>query len=207
MREGQCRAIHPEAPPLVPWPACLPSSSAYLSNNKNQDKSRPPDLFASLVSIIVSFNLSHSSVARLHQRIDCANHQLTSLKEDYCRRPSSEARMGHMEREDWVKDRQGANGTAPTAVLTAMSSFPSLVSIPFSLQVSAYLLILHWIIPPHRTTVWGGPEGASPRVLRLAHRASRPLEAPKVRGTLRRRSHIVVAETPKSVLTVWMSDV
>jgi hypothetical protein len=38
-----------------------------------------------------------------------------------------------MEREDQAKDRQGANRMAPTASLLAMSSSPSLVSIPFSL--------------------------------------------------------------------------
>jgi hypothetical protein len=42
---------------------------------------------------------------------------------------------------------------APTAALLAMSSFPSIVSIPFSLQEYACLLILHWIMPPNRMAV------------------------------------------------------
>ena len=52
-----------------------------------------------------------------------------------------------MEREDQTKYQQGANGMAMTTMLPAMSSFPSLVSILFSLQVSTYLSILHRIAP------------------------------------------------------------
>jgi hypothetical protein len=63
-----------------------------------------------------------------------------------------------------VKDRQDANGVALAIVLPAMSSFFSLVSILFSFQLSAYLSILHQIIPPHRTLVQGPLEGASLRV-------------------------------------------
>jgi hypothetical protein len=37
--------------------------------------------------------------------------------------------MGWTEHEGQVRDQQGANGTAPTTALPAMSSFPSLVSI------------------------------------------------------------------------------
>jgi hypothetical protein len=44
MREGHHRAIHPEALSPEPEPVCRPPLSAYLSNNKNQDKSHPPDL-------------------------------------------------------------------------------------------------------------------------------------------------------------------
>ena len=53
-----------------------------------------------------------------------------------------------MEQEEQAKDWHCANGAAPAIAFPAMSSFPSLVSILFSLQVSAYLPILHWIIPP-----------------------------------------------------------
>ena len=60
MKEGQRRAIRLEASSLEPWPAYRPASLAYLSNNTNQDKSRPPDLLASLVFAIVSFILSYS---------------------------------------------------------------------------------------------------------------------------------------------------
>ena len=64
-----------------------------------------------------------------------------------------------------MRDWQGANGAAPAIALPAMSSFPFLVSIPFSLPISAYLLILHRIVPPHCMPVLGPVEGASLRVL------------------------------------------
>ena len=64
-----------------------------------------------------------------------------------------------MEQEEQAKDWQGANRTTLAIVLPAMSSFPSLVSILFSLQLSAYLPILHQIIPPHRMLVRGPQKG------------------------------------------------
>ena len=64
-----------------------------------------------------------------------------------------------MEQEEQVKDQQGANGVAPAIMLPVMSSFPSLMSILFSLQLPAYLPILHRIVPPHRTSVWGAQKG------------------------------------------------
>jgi hypothetical protein len=82
-----------------------------------------------------------------------------------------------------VRGRQGANRTAMAVALPAMSSIPSLMFI--SLVCSyLYLSILHRITSPSRTLAWDPSKGASLRVLRLAQGASRPLEAPKVRGTL-----------------------
>ena len=74
-----------------------------------------------------------------------------------------------MEQEEQAKDRQGANGASPAIVLLAMSCFPSLMSIPFSLQLSAYLLILHQIVLPHRMPVWGPPRRGITEGSRLSH--------------------------------------
>ena len=84
-----------------------------------------------------------------------------------------------MEQEEQVKDWQGANGATPAIVFLAMSSFPSVVSIRFFLQLSAYLLILHRIIPPHCMLVRGPPKRSIAEGSRLAHRASRSPEATK----------------------------
>jgi hypothetical protein len=61
MRVGLRRAIHPEVSSPEPISACRPPSPAYLSNNKNQDKSGPPKLLASLNFTVVSLNPSDSS--------------------------------------------------------------------------------------------------------------------------------------------------
>jgi hypothetical protein len=58
-----------------------------------------------------------------------------------------------MEQEEQAKDRQGAKEAAPAIVLPAMSFSPLLYPFCFSLQFSAYRLILHQIIPPHRMPV------------------------------------------------------
>jgi hypothetical protein len=84
-----------------------------------------------------------------------------------------------MEQEEQAKGRQGDNGMALAAVLLAMSPIPSLVFISF---ICSYLClpILHRIAPPSCTPTWDPSKGASPRVLRLAQWASRPLKSSKV---------------------------
>jgi hypothetical protein len=61
MREGHCQAIHPEAPSLEPELAYRPPSPVYLSNNKNQDKSHPPNFLLYSFFVTISSILSDSS--------------------------------------------------------------------------------------------------------------------------------------------------
>ena len=112
-----------------------------------------------------------------------------------------------MEQEEQVKDWQGTNGAASAIVLPAMSSFPSLVSIPFSLQISTCLLILHQIIAPYHMPVQGPPEGASPWVQGWPTRLQGRSKQLKVRGTFRRRAHMAVTEAPRGTPTIMMNDV
>ena len=112
-----------------------------------------------------------------------------------------------MEQEEQVKDWQGANGATPAIVFLAMSSFPSVVSIRFFLQLSAYLLILHRIIPPHYMPILGPPEMASPRVQGWPTRLQGCLKQLKVRGAFGRLAHAAVGGAPKSAPTILTNDV
>jgi hypothetical protein len=113
-----------------------------------------------------------------------------------------------MQQEEQAKDQQGANGAASAIALPAMSSFPSVVSIPFFL--CSYLPIALSFIGSFRPTACRSrapPEGASPRVQGQPTRLQGSLKQLKVRGTFGRRAYAAVAEAPSGAPTVVTNDV
>jgi hypothetical protein len=91
-----------------------------------------PTLFLHLFPLLSPLTRAIQVIDRMHQGIDRSIHLLAFVKEGRSTRPPSEARMGQVEQEKQVKDRQHANGAAPAIALLAMSYFSSLVSIAFS---------------------------------------------------------------------------
>jgi hypothetical protein len=101
MREGHRRAIRQEVMPPEPWPACRPPSPAYLSNNKNQDKSYPPDLSTLLTSVcfvlLSSLTQALLPMAWPHQRFDWANRSLTFSKGGLPQKAPEQGKYGQTE--------------------------------------------------------------------------------------------------------------